>query len=157
MSKHVCIWIYFTNDKRDLKLNFYITKLPFLNIPLGNQYNRPGQFIFGIVVPKSGRCRFQSIITLWLNMNQRWKRKIWPLIHCLHWAREIQYYSSIFFLLAIRLPTFSEFLNYVFQYLIRNILWISLYSLENMYYQHFRCFILTTIYRYSIYVLCFFL
>ena len=36
----------------DVKLDFHIYKLSFLNFLLGKQPNGPGQFIFGSVVPK---------------------------------------------------------------------------------------------------------
>ena len=42
----------------DVKLDFHIYKLSFLNFLLGKQPNGPGQFIFGTVVPKSGHRLF---------------------------------------------------------------------------------------------------
>ena len=38
----------------DVKLNFHIYKLSFLNFLLGKQPNGPGQYIFGAVKPTSG-------------------------------------------------------------------------------------------------------
>jgi len=42
----------------DVKLDFHIYKLSFLNFLLGKQPNGPGQFIFGMVAPKSGHRLF---------------------------------------------------------------------------------------------------
>ena len=42
----------------DVKLDFHIYKLSFLNFLLGKQPNGPGQFIFGTVAPKYGHRLF---------------------------------------------------------------------------------------------------
>ena len=42
----------------DVKLDFHIYKLSFLNFLLGKQPNGPGQYIFGMVAPKSGHRLF---------------------------------------------------------------------------------------------------
>ena len=42
----------------DVKLNFHIYKLSFLNFLLGKQPNGPGQYIFGAVPPTSGKTIF---------------------------------------------------------------------------------------------------
>ena len=42
----------------DVKLDFHIYKLCFLNFLLGRQPNGPGQFIFGTVKHKSGKNLF---------------------------------------------------------------------------------------------------
>ena len=42
----------------DVKLDYHIYKLSFLNFLLGKQPNGPGQFIFGMVAPNSGHRLF---------------------------------------------------------------------------------------------------
>ena len=42
----------------DIRLDFHIYKLSFLNFLLGRQPNGPGQFIFGLVAPKAGHRLF---------------------------------------------------------------------------------------------------
>ena len=42
----------------DVKLDYHIYKLSFLNFLLGKQPNGPGQFIFGKVAPESGQYFF---------------------------------------------------------------------------------------------------
>ena len=42
----------------DIRLDFHIYKLSFLNFLLGRQSNGPGQFIFGLVAPKAGHRLF---------------------------------------------------------------------------------------------------
>ena len=42
----------------DVKLDYHIYTLAFLNFLLGKQPNGPGQFIFGMVAPNSGHRLF---------------------------------------------------------------------------------------------------
>ena len=41
----------------DVNLDYHIYKLSFLNFLIGKQPNGPGQYIFGSIEPKVGKCR----------------------------------------------------------------------------------------------------